>query len=243
MTGVSIRMLRHYDKIELLVPENINKFNGYRYYGEKNLASMQQILFFKELDFSLQEIKDIINADDFKPLDALSMQRNLLNLKKQRLENMVKFIDRLLDNKNTGEFNMSKQLKNAMNDDAFNKQKLEYAKEAKDKWGDTDSYKQSQKRMTKYSKQDIALLNQQQAKIYQDLATLMPLGVENPQVQEKVHEARMFISENWYDCSIQQFSALGEMYVADQRFKSNIEQHGVGLADFLNAAIKIYVSK
>ncbi len=212
LTGVSIRMLRHYDKIKLLVPENINQFNGYRYYGEKNLATMQQILFFKELDFSLQEIKNIINAKDFKPLNALTMQRNLLNLKKQRLENMVNFIDKLLNNKNTGEFNMSKQLNNAINNDAFNNQKLKYAKEAKDKWGNTDSYKQSQKRMANYSKQDIAHINAKQEKIYHDLALLMPKGVNDKQVQNLVHDARMLINDNWYECSKQQFAALGNMY-------------------------------
>ena len=240
LTGVSIRMLRHYDKIGLLVPENINKFNGYRYYGEKNLATMQQVLFFKELDFSLQEIKEIINAKDFTPLDALNMQRNLLNLKKQRLENMVSFIDKLLRNKNTGEFNMSKQLNNAMNNDAFNKQKIEYAKEAKDKWDNTDSYKQSQKRMAKYTKQDIAAINAKQEKIYQDLAQLMPLGVNDKKVQNLVHDARMLINDNWYKCSKEQFAALGNMYVSDARFKANIDKYGDGLAEFLNQAIGVY---
>lgn len=108
IVGVSVSMLLHYNKIGLLVPENINRFNGYRYYGEKNLTTMQQVLFFKELDFSLQEIKEIINDDEFKPLDALSMQRNLLNLKKQRLEKIVGFIDKLLNSKSTGELGMSK---------------------------------------------------------------------------------------------------------------------------------------
>lgn len=241
LVGVSVRMLRHYDKIGLLVPQNVNKFNNYRYYGEKNLTSIQQILFFKELDFSLQEIKAIINDSSFDPLDALSMQRNLLSLKKQRLENMVEFIDDLIIN-NTGEFNMAK-IKQAMNNDNFNQQKLAYAKEAKDKWGDSDSYKQSQSRMAKYSKQDIENLNQQQAKLYQELAGLMPLGVEDSQVQKKIHQARMFISDNWYDCSTKQFAALGDMYVADERFKANIDQHGAGLATFLNNAIQLYVSK
>jgi DNA-binding transcriptional MerR regulator len=224
-----------------LVPENINPFNGYRYYGKKNLAAMQQILFFKELDFSLQEIKGIINAKDFEPEDALRMQRNLLNLKKQRLENMVSFIDKLLYNKNTGEFNMSKQLNNAMNNDAFNNQKLEYAQEAKDKWSNTDSYIQSQKRMAKYTKQDIATINAKQEKIYQDLAEFMPLGIDNEKVQNLVHDARMHINDNWYQCSKQQFSALGNMYVCDARFQKNIDKHGKGLAEFLNQAIEVYV--
>ncbi len=243
LTGVSIRMLRHYDKIKLLVPENINQFNGYRYYGEKNLATMQQILFFKELDFSLQEVKGIITAKDFKPLNALTMQRNLLNLKKQRLENMVNFIDKLLNNKNTGEFNMSKQLNDAINNDAFNNQKLKYAKEAKDQWGNTDSYKQSQKRMAKYSKNDIAKINAKQEKIYHDLALLMPKGVNDKQVQNLVHDARMLINDNWYECSKQQFAALGNMYASDVRFKESIDKFGDGLANFLHQAIKIYVGK
>lgn len=184
LVGVSIRMLRHYDKIGLLAPENVNKFNSYRYYGEENLATVQQVLFFKELDFSLQEIKGIINDASFDPLDALSMQRNLLNLKKQRLENMVEFIDDLITNNRTGEFNMD-TIKQAMNNDNFNKQKLAYGKEVKDKWGDSDSYKQSQTHMAKYSKQDVEKLNQQQAKLYQELAELMPLGIEDNQVQKK----------------------------------------------------------
>lgn len=242
LVGVSIRMLRHYDKIGLLVPQNINKFNNYRYYGGKNLATIQQVLFFKELDFSLQEIKAIINDSSFDPLDALSMQRNLLQLKQQRLESMVKFIDDLIINTQSGEFNMAK-IKQAMNNDNFNQQKLAYAKEAKDKWGDSDRYKQSQTRMAKYSKQDIEKLNQQQAKIYQELTELMPQGVENSQVQAKVHQARMFISDNWYDCNPKQFAALGEMYVADERFKANIDRYGTGLAAFLKNAIQIYVSK
>ena len=240
MVGVSARMLRHYDKIELLVPEYINQFNGYRYYSNKNLETMQQVLFFKELDFSLSEIKDIINDASFNKLEALTMQRNLLNMQKERLGKMVSFIDTLLS---TGETDMGKQIKQVLNQDNFNKQKLEYAKEAKDKWGKTNSYKQSQKRMAQYSKEDIANLNTQQERIYQDIAGLMSLGVKDKMVQEKIRQAHSFISGNWYDCSLQQFAALGEMYIADQRFKDNIDKHGAGLTEFINKAIIVYTSR
>jgi DNA-binding transcriptional MerR regulator len=243
LVGVSVRMLRHYDKIDLLIPENINRFNGYRHYGEKNLATMQQVLFFKELDFSLQEIKEMINDDEFQPLDALSMQRNLLNLKKQRLDNMLRFIDKLLDNETTGEIDMSKQLKKAMNKDDFNKQKFEYAKEIKNRWGNTTRFKQSQKRMAKYSKEDVAKINDKQEKIYQDLAKLMPQGIGHKLVQKLVHEAHMLINESWYECSKSQFASLGGMYVLDERFKANIDKHADGLAEFLIEAIMIYIQK
>ena len=242
MVGVSIRMLRHYDKIGLLVPEYINQENGYRYYGEKNLALMQQVLFFKELDFSLKEIKDILNDASFKPKDALSMQKNLLQIKKQRLDAMINFIDELFNDKQTGAQVMSKKLKQAINKDAFQKQKLEYAQEAKQKWGHTDSYKQSQRKAAQYSKQEIADINAKQEKIYQDLAALMPLGIVDKKVQDKVHEARMLINDHWYECSQQQFAGLGQMYVNDPRFKANIDQHGQGLTEFLNQAIREYVS-
>jgi DNA-binding transcriptional MerR regulator len=242
MVGVSIRMLRHYDKIGLLIPEYINQENGYRYYGDKNLALMQQVLFFKELDFSLKEIKEILNDASFNQKDALSMQKNLLQLKKQRLSAMVNFIDELLNNKQKGAQEMSNKLKQAINTDAFQKQKLAYAQEAKQKWGHTDRYKQSQRKAAQYSKQEIAEINAKQEQIYQDLAGLMPLGTTDKKVQQKVHEARMFINDHWYECSKQQFAGLGQMYINDPRFKTNIDKHGEGFAVFLNQAIGEYVS-
>ncbi|HFC29840.1 MAG TPA: MerR family transcriptional regulator [Oceanospirillales bacterium] len=237
MVGVSVRMLHHYDRIGLLVPETINKHNGYRYYGLKNLQTIQQILFFKELDFSLTEIKDIIEGESYNKIDALTMQRNLLNLQKQRLQNMVEFIDTLLS---TGATDMSEQLKKAMSNDDFNSKKIEYAKEAKQKWGHTDSYKQAQHKASKYSKQDIENINRQQDELYQQLAELMHLPVDDEQVQMKIHQARMFISKYWYECSLQRFAGLGQMYGADQRFRDNIDKHGKGLAQYLSDGIAIY---
>ena len=98
-----------------------------------------------------------------------------------------------------------------------------------------------QKRMAKYSKQDIVTINAKQEKIYQDLATLMPLGVEDEKVQGLVHQARMLINDNWYDCSKQQFQVLGKMYVSDARFQKNIDKHGKGLAEFLSQSVEVYV--
>jgi len=236
-------MLRHYDKIGLLIPENINRFNGYRYYGENNLPTMQQVLFFKELDFTLQEIKEIINDNEFNRLDALKMQRNLLNLKKQRLKNMVSFIDKSLNSKTTGEINMSKQLNKATNNDKFNEQKAEYCKETNDRWGNTNRFKQSHKRMTKYSPEDLKTINEKQNKIYQDLVKLMPMGENNEQVQSLIHKARILINDYWYECSKRQFASLGSMYVLDNRFKTNIDRHADGLAEFINEAIITYTQK
>lgn len=243
LVGVSVRMLHHYDKIGLLTPERIHRDNGYRYYGAKNFERVQQILLFKELGFGLKEIRGFLDSESFDFKAALSMQRNLLNLKKQRLEKIVKYIDICLhssDNQLTMENNMNEEMKSALDETAIENEKIKYAQEAREKWGHTDSYKQSQKKLAKYNKSDIESLKDKQQQIYLELAELMPKGIKDPSVQEKVHEARMFINDNWYECSVQQFVALGHMYVADERFKQQIDKSGEGLAEFLNQAIQVY---
>ena len=102
LTGVSVRMLHHYDKIGLLTPAKISD-SGYRLYDQKNLMELQQILFFKELDFSLEDIKSIIKSPVFDRKKALSKQKELLILKKDRINNLIKLIDKTLK----GENNMS----------------------------------------------------------------------------------------------------------------------------------------
>ncbi len=240
--GLSVRSLRHYDKIGLLVPEHINRHTGYRYYGDKNFSTVQKILFFKELGFSLAEIKILVNNDLIDQYDALCIQRNLLELKKQRLGEMVEYIDELLIAKNYGAKNMNDQLKNTMNNSQFENKKAAYLEEAKKRWGNTKSFKQSQQRMSRYNQDELAKINLMQISIFQQLAKLMYLGAEDQQVQELIHSARMLINDYWYDCDEQRYVALGEMYENDPKFKTNIDQYGDGLAAFINQAIGIYAA-
>lgn len=237
MTGVTVRMLRHYDKIGLLVPEYIHPSTGYRYYGANNMHTMQQILFFKALDFSLNEIKDIINDESLDRNAILSMQKNLLNLQKDRLKKMVHFIDDLL---NQGVTQMNQNMKNALDSTQFDQQKMAYAKEARQKWGQTSIYQQSQKKQAQYSPKKIKQLQLQQQSIYQNIARLMHLDASHSNVQDLIHQARIFINDHWYECSMKQFAALGQLYVDDDRFKQNIDQHGTGLAEFIKEGIDYY---
>lgn len=239
--GVSVRSLRHYDKVGLLIPEFINKQNGYRYYGDTNFSTIQQILFFKELDFSLGEIKGLINEELVSQYDALCIQRNLLELKQQRLGEMVKYIDELLISKNSGAKSMNKKLKQTMNNNKFENKKAAYLEEAKQKWGETDSFKQSQQRLAQYSQAELTEINNKQASIYKQLAEHMPLGVKDPKVQKLIHKARMLINDHWYDCDEKRFAALGNMYETDPRFNASIDRYGTGLAAFINQAIGVYV--
>jgi DNA-binding transcriptional MerR regulator len=239
LTGLSQRVLRHYHEIELLIPEYINH-KAYRFYGSKNLETAQQILVFKELGFTLKEIIEIIYAKNFNKKEALQSQKTLLELKRQRLNRILAFIDELITK---GDINMNDKLKQAFDNKEIDNKLEEYTKEAKEKWGSSESYKQSQHRLKKYSKEDIETINGQQAKIYQQLVLLMSNGTTDKEVQELVHQARLFISKYWYDCSFETFAGLGHMYLADDRFKGHLDQYGDGFAEFFSDAIKVYCQK
>lgn len=109
LTGVSVRTLHHYDKIGLLVPQK-DDWNGYRIYSENDIDKLQQILFFKELDFPLKKIKQILDDPFFDKNVALDLQRHLLIEKKQRIETMLATLDQTIRNEK-GEITMTNKEK------------------------------------------------------------------------------------------------------------------------------------
>ena len=92
-TGVSVRTLHYYDEIGLLVPACVDRSTGYRYYDGNSLLRMQEILFYRELDFSLKSIGEILSSPDYDRKKALKEQKHLLMLKKERLEGLISAID------------------------------------------------------------------------------------------------------------------------------------------------------
>jgi Predicted transcriptional regulators len=109
LTGVSIRMLHYYDSIGLFKPNTVTEA-GYRLYADEDLVTLQQILFFKELEIPLKEVKDIMNSPNFDKNRVMEKQKKLLVMKCDRLNNLVELIDRTLKGENTmsfKEFNMS----------------------------------------------------------------------------------------------------------------------------------------
>ena len=141
LTGVSVRTLHYYDEIGLLKPSEVDAQNGYRFYDEKTLERMQEILFYRELDFSLKTIAEILSSPDYNKHQALSRQRKLLLSKKERLEQLIAAIDSV----EKGEGFMK------TNND-YEALKNKYAEEVKQRWGNTEAYKESQQRDTDFSK-------------------------------------------------------------------------------------------
>ena len=237
LTGVSIRMLHHYDKIGLLVPSKRNNSN-YRVYSEEDVARLYQILLFKELEFSLKDIKRILDDEGFDKEEALKVQKKLILEKKNRLEKIIESIDDTI--KNIGEKTMSKKDFKAFSYDEIRNHQEKYKEETKQKYGKSDAYKESKEKTSKYSKNDWENIMVDAASIYEELSKLMDRNPADDEVQALVQKWRDYIIDNFYNCTIEIFRGLALMYVADERFTNNIDKYGQGLAKFLSDAMNIY---
>lgn len=232
ISGVSVRTLHYYDQIGLLKPKSTTEA-GYRLYDEEDLQTLQQILFFRELDFELKKIKEIITNPTFNREDALQKHKQLLILKKERIGNLINLVDETLKgakNMSFKEFDMT-QIEEAQK---------KYQKEAEERWGGTDAYKESAKKTSSYSKQDWAIITTEAEGIYKALAEIRDESPENSEAQELVRQWQQHITKYYYNCSKDILAGLGEMYIADERFTKNIDKYGEGLALFMSKAIKYY---
>ena len=229
LTGVSVRTLHYYDEIGLLHPAAVDKDTGYRDYDEQSLLRMQEILFYRELDFSLKSIGQILSSPNYDANQALAEQKDLLILKKERLERLISAIDRAMKGENV----MS----------AFDNSKFEaYKAEAKERWGNTDAYRQHEEKTKAYSDGKWNALAGEMNKIFAAFHQCMQKG-EAPasaEAQSLVKALQQHITDNYYPCTNEILAGLGQMYVADERFRDNIDTNGSGTAQFVAEAIKAY---
>lgn len=231
-TGVSVRTLHYYDEIGLLKPAAVDEHSGYRYYDEASLLRMQEILFYRELDFPLKSIREILSSPNYDKQQALQEQKALLTLKKDRLERLIAAVDSAAK----GETVM-----NAFDNSEFE----QYKAEAKQRWGKTDAYKEHAEKTKNYTQDKWQNLNHGMNNILAEFACCMQSGSapNSAAAQTLVKKLQDYISEHFYTCSDQILAGLGQMYTADERFKNNIDKHAAGTAEFISAAIQIYCRK
>ncbi|MCB2355548.1 MerR family transcriptional regulator [Clostridium estertheticum] len=239
MVGVSVRTLHHYDQIGILKPKSVTTA-GYRLYTDDDLERLQQVLFFKELDFTLLEIKEILDNPDFDRKHALKTHRELLIEKKKRLDKIIKSVDKTIDYIEGGIDMTKNEMFEGFDISEIEAHKEKYAEETKQKYGDTDAYKESLKKTSKYTKEDWARINATNGKINEKIIANMDKGIGNSEVQKAVAELRQHITDNFYDCTIEIFRGLADLYVKDERFTANIDKYKEGLAKFLSESMIYY---
>lgn len=234
LTGVSVRTLHYYDEIGLLKPCVVDEQNGYRFYDESSFLRMQEILFYRELDFPLKDIIAILSSPDYDKQIALKEQKHLLIIKKERLERLIAALDSAMKGER---INMK-----VFDNSEFEAQRELYAKEAKEKWSGTAAYKESTEKTKNYTNEKWNEVNSGMDSIMAEFAQCKKKGSapDSKEVLALVKKWQDFITENYYTCTKEILSGLGEMYAADERFKANINCHGDGTAEYMQAAIREY---
>ena len=230
LTGVSIRTLRYYDEIGLLPPADHTE-GGYRLYDDTALERLQQILLFRELEFPLKDIVRIVSSPDFDRKKALEQQIELLELKKQRLEYLIAFARGI---KLIGV--------RAVDFSAFDRSKLdEYAKRAKEQWGDTPEYKELKEKERSRTPEEEQELMERFMGLFAEFGELKNGSPESPEAQAMVKKLQDFITEHLYTCTEKILSCLGKMYAGGGEIAENIDiTGGRGTAEFAAAAIAVY---
>ena len=235
LVGVSVRTLHHCDQIGLLIPKAITD-SGHRLYSEENLETLQQILFFKELGFTLKEIKKIINSPSFNRQEALILQRKMLVEKRNKVNKMIETIDKTIKHM-AGEIQMT-------NEERFEGIMVrlnQFEEEARRRWGD-QSIDEINIKLNRMSQDEQKDLSGRWDVIFNKLACLRDQSPESQEVQAIIKEWYEFLNKNFSKYSLNAFYGLGQLYMNDERFIQNIDQYGEGLAKLMSEAMKVFVN-
>ncbi len=233
LTGVSIRTLQYYDKIGLLKPTAYTE-SGYRKYDDAALEQLQQILLFRELEFPLKDIKEIMFSSNFDRNKALEQQIELLTMKKEHFENLIA---------------LARGIKvlgvKTVNFSAFDTSKIdEYAKQAKEQWGRTKEYKEFEEKAKSRTREEDQALSEEFMKFFVRFGQMKEMDPTCEEVQKHVKAMQDFITEHLYHCTNDILFCLGKMYDGGGDMTTNIDEAGgIGTAAFAAKAIRIYCGK
>lgn len=233
LAGVTVRTLHHYDELGLVSASRSS--SGYRIYDDDGLERLQTVLFYRELGFSLSDIAELVKAPGFSRRSALVDQHAMLSEKRDHLSRMLKAVEAALVADEQGVTMSKEDLMSPFGD--FDPS--EYAQEAKDRWGDTDAYKESMRRTSGYTTDDWHDVTAEAEGIAEAFAHLVRAGMtsESPEALAVAERHRRHIDERFYPCSHEMHTNLGEMYVADHRFTEYWDKRVEGLAAFVRDAI------
>lgn len=237
LAGVSVRTLHHYDQIGLLKPQ-ARSAARYRLYAEGDLLRLQQILFFKELQVPLGEIRQMLDGADFDAVAALKNHRRLLHAEAQRLAQLINTIDKTIEK--LTEVNM--ELTDEELYEGFSREEIErYRREARQRY-DPKLVEESEKRVRKMSKAQWQALKAEGEQIYQEMAALMGRAPEDAQVQQVIARHHTMI-EHFYTAPAELYAGLGRLYIEDPEFRVFFERYAPGLAGFMQAAMAVYSAR
>lgn len=227
--GISVRTLHHWDEIGLAQPSG-RTHADYRLYNAQDIARIQRVLVYRELEIPLAEISRLLEEPATNAAEHLRRQRALLHTRISRLQEIVSAVDMMLE-----EDPMSNDRTAKAQAEVFGKQ---WEAEAQERWGDTEAWRQSQERGAKLSAEDWERVKEEGDSLNQDLGAAFRDGIEpgSPEANALAERHRAGIAE-FYDCTHSMQVCLGRMYVQDPRFTEYYEKIAPGLTQWLTAVI------
>jgi DNA-binding transcriptional MerR regulator len=235
MAGVTVRTLHHYDEISLLKPSG-RSGAGYRRYGDADLERLQRILFYRELGFGLDQIRNVMTDGAADATAHLRRQHALLVDRIGRLQRMAVAVEKAMEAHTLGISLTPEERFEVFGD--FNPD--EHAAEVEERWGDTEAYRESTRRASRYTKADWERIKAQGQAAIERVVGAMQSGqpADSLDAMDGAEAHRRQIDEAFYPCSHQMHLGLAEMYLADPRFTATYEKIAPGLAQYLHDAIK-----
>jgi DNA-binding transcriptional MerR regulator len=237
LANVSVRALHHYDDTGLLTPSQRSDA-GYRLYTDEDLDRLRQILYFRELGLGLDAIEDLLSSPGAEHREVLAVQRELLAEKVARTQAMIEAIDRELAGTERGVRMTKEEMFEVLGED----DPSQWEDEARERWGESDAYKESQRRASRYTKKDWAKIKAEGDAINAALVAAFEAGFgpDSDEAQCAIDRHFRQINDRFYPCPLQMYRSLGQMYVADPRFKATYDKLSDGLAEYVRDAVGAY---
>lgn len=240
LTGVSVRTLHHYDHIGLVVP-SVRTPAGYRSYTDADIERLHLVLVYRSVGMPLEDIRALLDDPRADELEHLQRQHALLLDQADRLQHTIKAVEELMNAHRSGIQLTAEEQVEIFGTTAFSE---EYAAEAEERWGETDAWKQSQQRVSRFSKEDWIGINAEGDALLEALAQAKRNGVEPGSAEANELAARHRASiERFYDCGDEMHRGLAEMYLADERFTRYYDDVEPGLAQFVHDIVVASINR
>jgi DNA-binding transcriptional MerR regulator len=232
LSGVTSRTLRHYDDIGLLKPARIGA-NGYRYYERDELLRLQEILVLRELGIGLDVIGKTLDGEQDR-LDALRRHRDRLLAERDRYARLAESVARSIEELEGGDEMAAEQLFEGFD-------QAQYEDEVKERWGHTEAYAESKRKVAAMTKEDATRLQAEEKALVSELAEVFRAGapVDDARTQALVDRHYRWFCSFWTP-TWDTYVCIGNMYVDDARFTAHYDAHAPGLAVYLRDAMKVY---
>ncbi|WP_027625786.1 MerR family transcriptional regulator [Clostridium lundense] len=239
IAGVSTRTLRYYDEIGILKPARINS-SGYRIYGENEVNMLQQILFYKELGISLENIKEIIASPSFDREKALREHHQKLLEKRMQLDLLIANVNKTIETIEGRTIMNDKEKFKGFKQKLIDDNEKKYGKEIREKYGNK-VIDESNKKLNNMSKEEYKKITELENEIMETLYLAFKTSNPSGELAQKAADLhRQWISFYWNNYSKEAHAGLAQMYVDDERFKAYYDKKQTGMAEFLRDAILIY---